>query len=286
MNGDQTYMKHPVRAMTFLAAMAFGALVGAVFAQTAPPSIDDEITRLRKELVQAQVDAERIGQEMEKDKKDFDAYRTRTAQRMAQTQSQLDTLKSETMVQSRANDALAAQINGVQAQRREVELSQEEFRQKLIALCNTVQPEIKKLSPLIMAPTLSALSLLINDLSSKSIDIVEGCSRLVQILAKLDEASCGIQISQENSPAPDIRGMVYRLRIGVIFEAVVDTKGEKSALFTGWGADGAPHWKNLDSPAISLAILQAVNIREGKSLPAFVNLPLAGDAAADRGGVR
>jgi hypothetical protein len=149
-----------------------------------------------------------------------------------------------------------------------------------------VQPAIKKLTPLIMAPTLSSLSLLINDLTSKSIDIVEGCSRLVQILAKLDEVSCGIQISQETSPAPDIRGMVYRLRIGTIFEAVVDTKGEKSALFSGWGQDGAPHWKNLESPVIAMAILQAVNIREGKSLPAFVNLPLAVDAAADKGGVR
>lgn len=266
--------------------MAYCSLFSTVLAQTAPPSIDDEIARLRKELVQAQVDAERIGQEMDKDKKDFDAYRTRTAQRMAQTQSQLDTLKSETIVQSRANDALAAQISGVQAQHREIELSQDEFRQKLIAFCNNVQPAVRKLTPLIMAPTLSALSLLISDLSSKSIDITEGCSRLVQILVKLDDASSGIQISQETSPAPDIRGMVYRLRIGTFFEAVVDAKGEKSALFAGWGYDGAPHWKNLDSPAIAAAILHAVNIREGKSLPAFVNLPMPDDASVVQGGAR
>ena len=96
----------------------------------------------------------------------------------------------------------------------------------------------------------------------------------MQILNKLDEASSGIQISQESSPVADIRGMVYRLRIGTIFEAVVDTKGEKCAVFTGWGDDGAPHWKNLDSPDTAMMVLQAVNIREGKSLPAFVNLPL------------
>ena len=126
-----------------------------------------------------------------------------------------------------------------------------------------------------MAPMLSGLSLLMNDMTIKSIDVVEGCTRLVQILGKLDEAGSGIQISQESSPVADIRGMVYRLRIGTIFEAVVDTKGEKCAVFSGWGDDGAPHWKDLDSPVLAQAVLQAVNIREGKSLPAFVNLPLA-----------
>ncbi len=272
-------------AATVIACCAFA---GAVLAQTAPgpapASIDDEIARLRKELVRTQVDAERVGQEIEKDKKDFEAYRARTAQRISQTQRQLDTLKSETIAQSRDDDAMAARISGVLAQRHEIELSQDEFRRKLISLCSVVMPAVKMLPPLIMAPTLSGLSLLINDLSTKSVDAVEGCTRLVQILSKLDEASSGIQISQENSPAPDIPGMVYRLRIGTIFEAVVDAKGEKCAVFTGWGTDGAPHWKNLDSPAVAMAVLQAVNIREGKSLPAFVNLPLA--ATADRGGAK
>ena len=277
-------MKQFVRLMTFTGTMACGALCCGVFAQVAPPSIDDEIARLRKELIQTQVDAERTGQEMEKDKKDFEAYRARTAQRLAQTQSQLDTLKSETLEQSRAGDALAARIGEVQAKRHEIELSQDEFRQKLISFCNDVQPEVKRLPPLIMAPTLSGLSLLINDLTTKSIDIVEGCTRLVQILNKLDEASSGIQVSQESSPVADIRGTVYRLRIGAIFEAVVDTKGEKCAIFSGWGGDGAPHWKDLDSPVLAEAVLQAVNIREGKSLPAFVNLPLAGGPG--QGGVK
>jgi uncharacterized membrane-anchored protein YhcB (DUF1043 family) len=272
-------MKHLVCPMT-LAAMACGAILCTASAQTAPPSIDDEIARLRKELIQTQVDCDRTSQEIEKDKKDFEAYRTRTSQRMAQTQGQLDTLKSEIGVQSHGNDALAAQIGGVIAQRREIELSQDEFRQKLVDICNSMQPVVKKLPPLIMAPTLSGLSLLINDLTTKSTDIVDGCSRMVQILNKLDEASAGLQISQENSPVPDIRGMVYRLRIGTIFESVVDTKGEKSAVFTGWGADGAPRWKVLESASASLALLEAVNIREGRALPAFVNLPLASGAGA------
>jgi len=274
-------MKKMVHQVTFAAALACCVCAALVSAQTAPPSIDDDIARLRKELIQSQVDAERVGQEMLKDKQDFDTYRARTAQRLAQTQSELDTLKSETIVVSRADAALAAQINGVLAQRHEIELSQDEFRQKLISFCNSVTPAVKRLPPLIMAPTLSGLYLLINDLTTKSVDVVEGSTRLVQILNKLDEAGSGIQVSQESSPAPDIPGMVYRLRIGTIFEAVVDTKGEKSAVFTGWGDDGAPHWRNLNSPKTAMAILQAVNVREGRSLPVFVNLPLGAGAGKE-----
>ena len=78
---------------------------------------------------------------------------------MAQTQSQLDTLQVGNHVSNRVPaDALAAQISRCALpQRREIELSQDEFRQKLISFCNNVQPAVKKLPPLIMAPTLSGL---------------------------------------------------------------------------------------------------------------------------------
>ena len=60
--------------MTFTGIMACGMLWCGRFGQTPPPSIDDEIARLRKELIQTQVDIERTSQEIEKDKKDFEAY--------------------------------------------------------------------------------------------------------------------------------------------------------------------------------------------------------------------
>ena len=278
-------MKRPFHPMTLLLAMALAAPWCTPLAQT-PPPIDDELVRMRKELVQAQLDCQRTGLEMDKDKKDFEAYRARTSQRLAQGKQQLDGLKAETGTQALANNALAAQIGGIQAQRREIELSQDEFRKRLIALCASVQPVVKKLPPLIMTPTLSSLSLLSSDLSTRSIDIVEGCTRLVQVLGRLDEASSGIQIAQESSPVADIRGTVYRLRIGSFFEAVVDVKGEKCALFEGWNAAGAPRWKTLESAATASALLLAINIREGKSLPALVNIPLASEAAAAQGGAR
>ena len=69
--------------------------------------------------------------------------------------------------------------------------------------------------------------------------------------------------------------MVYRLRIGTIFEAVVDTEGREMRGFHRAGAATALRaGENLDSPETAMMVLQAVNIREGKALLVFVNLPL------------
>jgi hypothetical protein len=271
-------MRYAIFSLTSIAVSA-----AFLTAQT-PPSTDEEIARARKELGQVQLDCGRVAQESDKDRKDFEAYRARTAQRYAEEKQQLDALKTETDAQTVANNALAAKLGALQQARREIELSQDEFRKRLVALCGTVQPFVKKLPPLAIASQQSSLSLLANDLSTKSVDIVEGCTRLVQILGRLDDAGAAIQIAQESSPFADIPGLVYRLRIGAVFEAVVDLKGERCALFDGWNADGAPRWRVPREGGVAGALLMAVNIREGKALPAFVNLPLA--PAPAQGGVR
>jgi hypothetical protein len=272
-------------SLNLLTVVMFAALWTSVGAQNSPaPTIDEEIARMRKELVKAQIDCQRVGEEMAKDKKDFDSYRARTTQRLTQTRSQIDTLKQDITRNSAENDGLASQINDLKAKFHEIELAQDEFRLRLIKVCVRVQPTVKKLPPISMAPTLSALSLLANDLTTRAVDNIEGCSRLIQILNRLEENCSGIQIAQESSPVPDIRGIVYRLRIGSFFEAVVDVQGTKCAVFEGWNTDGSPRWKTQNSQQTAQAVLLAVNIREGKSLPAFVNLPMAPEAA--QGGVK
>ena len=60
------------------------------------------------------------------------------------------------------------------------------------------------------------------------------------------------------------------MRIGGVFEAVVNTKGEKSAIWSG-GING--EWIPIDDATVSARILKAVQIREGKTLPVLVELP-------------
>lgn len=272
-------MHLPLRLMLTAAVALFRF---ASFAQ-APPSVDDEIARLRKELAKTQADCRRAIDDAKKDKKDFEAYRARTAERFERSRAQLDTLRQQIAQQQHGNDELAAQIAAVQARHRDIELSQEEFRKRLIDACGRLQPSVNHLPPVALPPVRSALSLLSSELSAGTIDIVEGCSRLVQLLDRLEETTSTTQIAQENSPVPDIRGTVYRLRIGSFFEAVVDVKGERCAFFEGWGDGGAPRWKVSSDMQVAAALLQAVNIREGRSLPAFVNIPLAPSGSRGEG---
>jgi hypothetical protein len=184
------------------------------------------------------------------------------------------------------SNEMASKIADLQAQQREIELSQEEFRNSLVIVCKKLQPFVDNLPPLSVVTIKSALAVLTNDISTKSIDIIEGCARIVQICNKLDETSSSVQISQESSPFPEIAGLVYRLRIGTIFEALVDIKGEKCALFEGWSDNGAPRWKKMESAYVAQAILSAVNIREGKALPAFVKIPFISDDSELKGGAQ
>jgi hypothetical protein len=98
-----------------------------------------------------------------------------------------------------------------------------------------------------------------------------------QIMVRAEEVTGSIQVSQESSPITEIRGTVYRLRIGTFFEAVVNLKGEECAVWYGAGG-----WKTLKDAAVAAQLLKAANIREGKSLPAFVKLPLV--AESEKGG--
>jgi hypothetical protein len=59
----------------------------------------------------------------------------------------------------------------------------------------------------------------------------------------------------------------------------VNLKGDECAVWYGSGGTG---WKTIKDPAVATQILKAANIREGKSLPAFVKLPLV--AEAEKGG--
>ncbi len=244
--------------------------------------IEEEIAQMRKDLAQTQVESQRVIQETAKDKKDYADYRDRTTKKQAAAAAQIDGIKKEVAVQASSNNALGAQVSSVVAQRKQIELSQEEFRVQLVSICSSLNASIRKLPPFVMTPTQSALSLLINDVNTKAVDNVEGCARLIQVLSKMEDATTSIQVSEENSPVADIHGQAYRLRIGTLFEAVVDLKGEKCALFDGWDANGAAQWKSITDPTIAKAIHKAVWTREGKVIPSFVALPLV-SAAVTKG---
>jgi hypothetical protein len=239
---------------------------------------DSEIKRARKELMQLQTERQKNKLEMAKDRKDFEEYTKRTAERLAAVKNETASITKEIAVQQRRNDSLAALINYATSQEKQAEMSQNAMQEKLAGSCDRIIANLQNIPPMVRQNLIASAALLKNELRNKSIDNVEAFNRMQQIMVRSEEVTGSIQVSQESSPITEIRGTVYRLRIGAFFEAVVNLKGDACAVWYG----DSTGWKTIKNPGIAAEILKAANIREGKSLPAFVKLPLVADA--EKGG--
>jgi chromosome segregation ATPase len=239
---------------------------------------ESEIKRLRKELMQLQTEREKNKLDMKKDQEDFKEYGKRTAERLATVKNETNTINKQIAVQKRRNDSLAALINYANSRTRQAEMSQDALRDKLVVSCDQIIASLQSIPPMVKQNLIASAALLKNELRNKSVDNVEALNRMQQILDRAEDVTGSIQVSQESSPITEIRGTVYRLRIGTFFEAVVNIKGDECAVWYGSGEG----WKTIPDPAVAAQILKAANIREGKSLPSFVKLPLVADA--EKGG--
>ncbi len=256
-----------------IALVIIPILVVAADQQTT--DLDAEINRIRRELSQVQAERQRNRQEAEKDKQDLAYYSERTATRFSEVKKETDSIKQEISRYSSRSDSLAAQITLAQAQRRQAELSQDFLRQHLVRSCDTVTSYATYLPPMVRGEILSSIALLRSELTVKSIDNTESANRLYQIMSQMEDAVGSIQVVQEVSTLPDIRGTVYHIRYGGLFEGVVDVKGERCAVWSGYTTDGTPLWKTSPDRAVAVEMLRAAEVREGKTLPGFVKLPLA-----------
>ena len=261
-------------------------LTGAIFLLCIAASLvsaqgdkESEIKRLRKELMQLQTEREKNKSDKDKDQTEFKEYGKRTAERLAAVKSETNSINQQAMIQKRRNDSLAAIINWANARTKQAEMCQDAMREKLVVSCDQIIANLQNIPPMVQQNLIASTALLKNELRNKSIDNVEAFNRMQQIMIRAEEVTGSIQVSQESSPITEIRGTVYRLRIGTFFEAVVNLKGDECAIWYGPGSAG---WKTIKDPAIAAQICKAANIREGKSLPAFVKLPLVADA--EKGG--
>ncbi|HEX7509801.1 MAG TPA: DUF3450 family protein [Chitinivibrionales bacterium] len=236
---------------------------------------ESEIKRLRKELMQIQTERQKNKTDRIKDLNDFKDYAKRTAERLAGVKNETNSIIVQTTAQQGRNDSLAALINFANARTKQAEMCQDAMREKLVNSCDQIIANLQNIPPMVQQNLIASTALLKNELRNKSIDNVEAFNRMQQIMIRAEEVTGSIQVSQESSPISEIRGTVYRLRIGTFFEAVVNVKGDECAV---WNATGALGWKTIKDPVVAAQILKAANIREGKSLPAFVNLPLVADA--------
>jgi hypothetical protein len=236
-------------------------------------SIDQEIKRIKKEQAQIRTERQRVGEDASKDLNEFSEYRNRTAARKKSLIGETDSLKRVAASYTIKRDSLEALISGIRSKERELDLSQERFRARMAAACNRCMAVARQTPPSISSQFTGALAFLLNDCSSKCVDNIEGLRRLVQIVQNIEDASCAVQTGQGVSPVPGLRGNVDLLRIGSVCEAAVDEKGGACAVWRGVDSAFQPVWKIYTDRATVTAVREAINIRDGKTLPAFMALP-------------
>jgi len=250
--------------------------IGAAVVSAVADELDREIAQVKKEI--ERVNAQRRDENTlaKKEQAEFTAYTKRTADKRAALVHQTDSVKTETVRLAAVNDSLGAALHAVEQQIREQDLQQEYVRKAIVSAVQAVASEVNGLPPLIAGQYRPPLEYLISELQSKSVENTEALFRLMRIVADVRTLSQDIQVVEGSSPVPDLRGSVYRLRIGAFFEAVVDQAGTSAFLWCRDTAQAdAGQYRAVDDPAAATAILKAVLIREGKSIPELVNLPLA-----------
>ncbi len=261
----------------FIVVLFTQAVVNPVFGQA--PAMQDvelikkEIKRIRKELLQVQNERLRVKESVKADRADFDEYRTKALSKMRDMRSESDTLKMELDAQKLKRDSLTGAYMAIKSKEKQFDLQQDNFRSIVLENTERLLAEAEKLSPSIREKPVSALKLLKNELSTRSVDNIEAVTRLFQVARDIDNAGSNIQIVQGTSPIEEIRGTTYRLRVGTLFEAVVNTEGSMAALWKGFDDQGNDNWEMLKDPIVAGEILNAINVREGKSLPSLVKLP-------------
>ncbi len=236
-------------------------------------TIDQEMKRIKKEQAQIRAERQRVSEDAGKDLKEFSEYRDRTAARKKSLISETDSLKRVAVSYAIKRDSLEALIGGIRLKKREIDLSQERFRVRMVAACNRLITTAQQTPPSISPQFTGAFTFLLNDCSSKGVDNLEGLRRLVQIVQNMEDASSLVQTSQGATPVPELRGNVNLLRIGSVYEAAADDKSGACAVWRGIDSAYQPVWKLYTDRATVTAIREAINIREGKTLPAFTTLP-------------
>jgi hypothetical protein len=267
-------MKHGLKC--FLFGMVLMTFAGGSYGQQTQIDYESEIKRVRQELMRVQEERERTSTEKEKDVKDFNEYRKKALKSIRDINHQTDSIRQLVLSYSSKNDSLAAVLNQEKDRIKSYEIMQEQSRQLITSMTSKILSTASLMPPSPSSRFASALNLLKNDLSGKTADNIEAITRLFQIIRDMHETSSSIQVIQGTSPLPELRGTIYRIRIGSFYESAVNASGTQAAIWSGYDSTGTAKWSLIDNPEKAAMILRAVNVREGKSLPSLVQLPLNG----------
>jgi hypothetical protein len=248
-------------------------LIGIAAAQS--DELDREIVRLKKEIARVASQRQNEAQQAKEEQKEFLVYKERTASRTTAIRRQTDSLQAGGRLSTSRNDSLRAVLASLQAGIRDQELQVKKIRSVITAAVKKLQGELPSLPPLITEQYAGPVGFLLTELEAGSVENTEALHRLMRLVQDLRTVAQEIQVVEGVSPTPQLHGSVYRLRIGAVFEAVVDQNGSRAYLWTPAGEGSDSLWVPAGNSETAGEVLKAVKIREGKTVPELVELPLA-----------
>lgn len=267
--------------ITFRGLMIICSLMmGRAQADNLSSDLSSEIARMQREIRQVQAQRQDLQREAQNDKLAYEAYKKRALQRRDDVSHATDSVRQLMDNFKIRNDSLAAKLVAVNAAIHQQELQRETFENVLIAAVIKLQSEVYHFPPLISEQYRGSISYLLGELQAQSVESTEAMYRFVRIVQDLRTVLQDIQVVEGASPVPELKGSVYRLRIGGVFEAIIDMPGKNAFLWSGNSDEGKPHWQKVTEEKVCAAIMKAVKIRDGKTIPELVELPF-GDAQPD-----
>ena len=238
--------------------------------------IETKIDYVRKELRKLQKERQSLRDDYKTDAVEFQTYRKMVLQKKRELVTEIDTVKLVVKKESERKDELSTKFNSLKNREANIIASNKQLSRELVGNINSVLTIQNSLPPLTKESILSSLEILKKELESGGIDNIEAMNRYFTILETIDNIPSTVQVTQGNSNLPFIRGMVYRVRLGSVYEAVVNIDGTKAGLWRGYDENGTPIFEELTDELQAAEILHSVHIREGKSIPAIGSFPFHG----------
>lgn len=232
--------------------------------------LENQLRRAKKDIEQLEKERAKIRQATQDDYQEFKEYQQRARQQFGKLKRKNDSLNQIASKLRTRNSILGSNINAIKSRQREYDLNQEKVRARLALLCDTLLQVAEALPPLLSDKQGTSIKFLKSEIQAATSDNLESMSRLFSIMTEMENRLMDVEVDQGTSPVPGIAGVVYRLRIGGIYESVVNEDGTQSAI---WNISDRK-WEMVGDKDMSARIRKAVSIRVGKSVPELVTLPI------------
>lgn len=239
-----------------------------------------QMDEIRKEIKELQAKTsevrEKIKQTEEKASKDSASY----AEYLFENRKRVQLLSAE-------KDSLSGLVKKLDEKRTEIVASSEVIEMRkgnykalvssvllnVVKSCKEMQDYLVKYKQFNIERQIDALGFLAVELTSGTVDVVEGVERYYQIIKQLEKYSEETEVWRGKAPGGLLKGEVSYLRLGMVWLGCINADNTKALIWD----NKESKWFELDNSGQLLNIRMAVDLVSGSAAPQLVALPFSHD---------